>query len=170
MVLAPRFAVPEADDSAFESAAIVLRTSHTFDAPIERVWAALDGDRAWSWLPFGCGVRYDDPQRRAGMEREMGTVAGPWRFLWIQRERFWRYEPPNRITYSATAGTWPLLNLWAEDYTLRSVPGGCTVDWTVAITPRFIGQLPLRWTQPLLRFVFTLGFRPGMRSLIARER
>ncbi|SIL89361.1 Polyketide cyclase / dehydrase and lipid transport [Mycobacteroides abscessus subsp. abscessus] len=123
-----------ADDSAFESAAIVLRTSHTFEVPRGQVWAALDSDHAWSWLPFGCGVRYDEPCRRVGMEREMGTVSAPWRFLWIQRERFWRYEAPHRLTYSAVAGTWPLLQLWAEDYVLTSTPGGCTVDWTVAIT------------------------------------
>ncbi|MUM19771.1 SRPBCC family protein [Mycobacterium sp. CBMA271] len=167
-MLAPRFAVPMADDSAFDSAAIVLRTRHTFDAPIGQVWAALDSDRAWSWLPFGCGVRYDEPVRRAGMEREMGTVSAPWRFLWIQRERFWRYEPPHRITYSAVAGTWPLLKLWAEDYVLTSVPGGCTLDWTVALTPRFFSWMPLRWLQPFLRVAFSWGIRPGLRSHIER--
>ncbi len=77
-MLAPKYRIPmSADDSAFESAAIVLRTSHTFDAPRGQVWAALDSDHAWSWLPFGCGVRYDEPCRRVGMEREMGTVAVP---------------------------------------------------------------------------------------------
>lgn len=165
-MLAPKYRIPPADDSAFESAAIVLRTSHTFDAPIGQVWAALDGDHAWSWLPFGCGVRYDEADRRVGMEREMGTVSAPWRFLWIQRERFWRHEPPHRITYGAVAGTWPLLELWAEDYVLTSVPGGCRLDWTVAITPRFVSRLPLRWLQPLLQLVFTWGIRPGLRSLI----
>ncbi|MFA4080667.1 SRPBCC family protein [Mycobacteroides salmoniphilum] len=167
-MLAPKCRVPMSDDSAFESAAIVLRTSHTFDVPLGQVWTALDSDRAWSWLPFGCGVRYDEPRRAVGMEREMGTVSVPWRFLWIQRERFWRYEPPHRITYSAVAGTWPLLKLWAEDYVLTSTLGGCTVHWTVAITPRFVSGLPLRWLQPLLRVVFAWGFRPGMRSLMAR--
>lgn len=166
-MLAPTCRVPMSDDSAFESAAIVLRTAHTFNVPLDQVWAALDSDHAWSWLPFGCGVRYDEPRRSVGMEREMGTVSEPWRFLWIQRERFWRYEPPHRITYSAVAGTWPLLKLWAEDYVLTPTPGGCTVHWTVAITPRFLSALPLRWLQPLLRVVFAWGFRPGMRSLIA---
>ncbi|ETZ95876.1 polyketide cyclase / dehydrase and lipid transport family protein [Mycobacteroides abscessus MAB_030201_1061] len=162
----PTCPIPVADDSAFESAAIVLRTSHTFDAPVGQVWAALDSDHAWSWLPFGCGVRYDEPDRRAGMEREMGTVSAPWRFLWIQRERFWRYDPPHRITYSAVAGTWPLLKLWAEDYVLTGTPDGCVLEWTVAITPRFVSWMPLRWLQPLLRAVFTWGMRPGLRSLI----
>ncbi|WP_394327106.1 hypothetical protein [Mycobacteroides abscessus] len=40
-MLAPTCPIPVADDSAFESAAIVLRTSHTFDAPVGQVWAAL---------------------------------------------------------------------------------------------------------------------------------
>ncbi|MBB4852793.1 hypothetical protein HNP40_000159 [Mycobacteroides chelonae] len=165
-MLAPKCLIPVADDTAFESAAIVLRTSHTFPVPIGQVWAALDSDHAWSWLPFGCGVRYDESQRRVGMEREMGTVSAPCRFLWIQRERFWRYEPPHRITYGAVAGTWPLLKLWAEDYVLTSVPEGCVLEWTVALTPRFVSWLPLRWLQPLLRAVFAWGIRPGLRSLI----
>lgn len=115
---------------------------------------------------FGCGVRYDEPDRCAGMEREMGTVSAPWRFLWIQRERFWRYDPPHRITYCAVAGTWPLLKLWAEDYVLTGTADGCVLEWTVAITPRFVSWMPLRWLQPLLRAVFTWGLRPGLRSLI----
>ncbi len=60
--------IPMSDDSAFESAAIVLRTAHTFNLPLGQVWTALDSDQTWSWLPFGCGVRYDELRRAVGME------------------------------------------------------------------------------------------------------
>ncbi len=45
-ILAPKCRIPMSDDSAFESAAIVLRTAHTFNVPVGQVWTALDSDRA----------------------------------------------------------------------------------------------------------------------------
>ncbi len=164
-----QFPIRDVDDAVFDRAAIVLRTTHDFAATPSAVWSALDGDQAWTWLPFGCGVEYDEPVRRVGMERGMGCVTAPWRFIWIQRERFWRYEPGSRITYSAYSASWPLLHEWAENYTLIPNPaGGTRIEWTVALTPRFVSWLPLTWLQPPLRMIFTLGFRPGMRRLIAR--
>lgn len=166
-MLAPKYRIPmSADDSAFESAAIVLRTSHTFEVPRGQVWAALDSDHAWSWLPFGCGVRYDEPCRRVGMEREMGTVSAPWRFLWIQREILAVRGAASAHLLSGGRNLAPVAavgrGLRADQHSgrlHRRLDGGDN--------PRFVSGLPLRWLQPLLRVVFAWGFRPGMRSLIA---
>ncbi|EFV13163.1 SRPBCC family protein [Segniliparus rugosus] len=164
-----QFAIAPGDDSTFETAAIVLRTAHDFQEPPDDVWAVLDGDQAWTWLPL-CGVRYDQSPHGPGSTREMGTVRAPWRFLWIQRERFWRFEPGQRISYAAYSGSWPLLKAWAEDYTLVPLPsGGTRIVWTVAFTPVLLDLLPLRWTKVFLEPIFTLGFRPGMKAQLRRR-
>ncbi|MFI1919236.1 SRPBCC family protein [Nocardia sp. NPDC020380] len=155
------------DDSVFDTAALVFTTEYEFDAPPSAVWTALDDDHAWKWLPFpGVGVRYDSPDRGEGVVREMGSVFAPWRFGWVEREHFWRYEPGKRITFGVVSGNWSqylLVRQYAEDVTFDEIPGGTKVVWTVAVTPR----LPLRfatWFPPVWKIAYRIGFGPGMRK------
>ncbi|MET9492908.1 SRPBCC family protein [Nocardia sp. NPDC006630] len=149
------------DDSVFNSAALVFTIEGTFDAPVQAVWTAIDDDRAWSWLPFpGVGVQYDSPARGVGVVREMGSVFAPWRFLWVEREHFWRYEPNQRITFGVVSGNWMqylLVRQYAEDKTFADLGDGRTkVVWTVAVTPR----LPLRfstWFPSVWRTAYRFG-------------
>ncbi|MEV6279682.1 SRPBCC family protein [Nocardia sp. NPDC051832] len=134
------------DDTVFDTARLVIDVEHTFTAPRSAVWAVLDGTDAWSWLPFpGCGVRYHSPERGAGVVREMGSVAGPWRVLWVERERFWRHQPGERITFGVISGNWMqylLVRQYAENMSFTdTAAGGTRVVWTIAVTPRF----PLRF-------------------------
>ncbi|MFE3193581.1 SRPBCC family protein [Nocardia sp. NPDC059240] len=149
------------DDSVFDSAALVFTIESTFDAPVRAVWTAIDDDRAWSWLPFPrLGVRYDSAARGVGVVRDMGSVFEPLRFLWVEREKFWRYEPDRRITFGVVSGNWMqylLVRQYAEDMTFADLGADRTkLVWTVAVTPR----LPLRfstWFPPLWRTAYRIG-------------
>lgn len=159
----------------FESAAIVVRTTHHFDNSSDQVFDALDSDQAWTWLAPRCGVDYlasahDGGDRGVGMVREMGTVRSPLRWVWRQRERFVTYEPGRRLTFFAMAATLPVLRQWAEDYVIEAdTADSCTLTWTVALTPAYVGRLPLRWTQPILRPIFAVSVRPGLKRLVRRR-
>ncbi|WP_405136588.1 SRPBCC family protein [Nocardia sp. NBC_01388] len=151
-------AVQPVDDSVLDTAALVFTIERVIDAPLQAVWDAVDGDRAWSWLPFpGVGVRYDSPARGAGVVREMGSVFGISRMLWVEREKFWRYEPNRRITFGVVSGNWLqylLVRQYAEDMRFADLGnGGTKVEWTIAVTPR----LPLRfstWAPPVWRAAY----------------
>ncbi|QIS04102.1 SRPBCC family protein [Nocardia brasiliensis] len=165
-------AVTPVDDSVFDTAALVFTVEQTLDAPRWAVWTALDDDQAWRWLPIPCtGVRYDSPERGAGVIREMGSVFAPLRVLWVERERFWRYEPNERITFGVVSGNWMqylLVRQYAEDMTFTELgPDRTRLVWTVAVTPR----LPLRfsvWFPPVWRAAYRLaGVGPVFRRRVA---
>ncbi|MFI9402119.1 SRPBCC family protein [Nocardia sp. NPDC052316] len=165
-------AVQPVDDSVFDTAALVFTVESVFDAPRWAVWTALDDDHAWRWLPIPrTGVRYDSPARGAGVIREMGSVFAPLRVLWVERERFWRYEPQRRITFGVVSATWLqylLVRQYAENMTFDDVGADRTkVAWTVAVTPR----LPLRfatWFPPLWRVAYRIaGLGPLFRRRVA---
>lgn len=171
-----RFEIPaEYSADVWTSAPILVRTHHTFRAPAAEVFAALDSDEAWRWLGPCVGVEYLQPAeggstRGVGMVREMGSVRRPLRWVWRQRERFVRYEVNRRLTFYAFAGSWPLLRLWAEDYQIESTgPNSAALTWTVAWAPMVLDRLPLHWTQPVMRLVFTVSFRYGLRRLIRQR-
>jgi len=166
-------AVGPVDDSVFDTARLVFTVERTIDAPRSAVWSVIDGDDAWSWLPApGVGVRYDSPARGTGVVREMGSVFGPWRSLWVERERFWRYEPGERITFGVVSGNWMqylLVRQYAENMEFSDAgPEHTKVVWTMAVTPRW----PLRfatWFPALWRWAYrTVGLNSGI-SRRARE-
>lgn len=156
-------------------AAIVVRTVHRFDLPASDVFGALDGDSAWRWLAPTCGVDYlaaaaDGSPRGVGVVREMGSVRRPLRWVWRQREVFTGYEKNRQMTYYASHASWPLLRLWAEDYRIEPTSAdSCVLTWTVSTTPVLLGRFLLRWTVPLLRPIFILSIRPGLRRLARRS-
>ncbi|WP_194820214.1 SRPBCC family protein [Nocardia sp. XZ_19_385] len=149
------------DDSVFDSAALVFTVERIFDAPVQAVWTALDDEHAWKWLPIPrSGVHYDAPARGAGVVREMGSVFAPLRFLWVEREKFWRYEPNQRITFGVVSGNWSqylLVRQYAEDMTFADIGDGRTrLVWTVAVTPRLAVRFAT-WFPPLWRAAYSLG-------------
>lgn len=158
-----------------DDAAIVVRTQHDFEYPSHVVFEAIDSDEAWRWLAPCCGVEYltpaDDGGRRGvGMTRYMGAVRRPLRWVWRQHEVFVAYEPGRRVKYEATHATWPLLRLWVEEYVVEpTASGACRLTWTVWWTPIGIGGLPLRWSEPVMRRIFAVSLRPGLRRLVRRR-
>lgn len=169
-VLTRQWSSPSSDESAFQTASLVFATEYVFAASPEEVWDLLDSEVMFEWLPFpGVGVAYPSRERGVGVVREMGTVGRPFRFLWIQREEFWRHERPRRMSYNAVSGNWMytlLVRNYAEDITLSGAPGGGTkLTWTVATTLRY----PLRFTKymkPIWRLAYRLNFgRPVAKRL-----
>ncbi|GAB2532920.1 SRPBCC family protein [Nocardia heshunensis] len=165
-------AQPAVDDTVFDTAALVITVEGVFDAPVQAVWTAIDDDRAWSWLPAPCvGVIYPSEARGVGVVREMGSVFAPLRSVWVEREKFWRYVPNERITFGVVSGNWSqflLVRLYAEDMTFADLGDGRSkVVWTIAVTPR----LPLRfstWFPPLWRGAYRLvGIGPLFRRRVA---
>ncbi|MFE6861614.1 SRPBCC family protein [Nocardia sp. NPDC057668] len=162
--------VPAVDDTLFDTAALVFTVQRDFDAPVHAVWTAIDDDHAWKWLPFpGLGVIYDSPARGVGVIREMGSVFGPFRVLWVEREKFWRYVPNQRITFGVVSGNWMqylAVRQYGEDKTFTDLGNGRTrVVWKVAVTPR----LPLRfstWFPPVWRTAYRIG---GIGPLFTRR-
>ncbi len=158
-----------------DSAAIVVKTVHSFEFTADEVFEAIDSDEAWRWLAPCCGVQYltnshAGERRGTGMTRYMGAVRRPLRWVWRQHEVFTAYEAGRRIKYEATLATWPLLRLWVEEYVVEPTsPTSCSLTWTVWWTPILIGRLPLGWTEPIMRWVFTLSIRPGLRRLVRRR-
>lgn len=169
-VLHKQFSAIPVGDSTFGTASLVFTVTKSFDAPVEAVWTAIDDDHAWKWLPFpGVGVRYDSPERGAGVVREMGSVFGIVRPLWVEQEQFWRYEPQRRITFGVISGNWMqylLVREYAENMDFaRNDTGGTDVMWTVAVTPR----LPFRFVK-FVPAVWRLAYRQvGIGPLFARR-
>ncbi|NMN95516.1 SRPBCC family protein [Antrihabitans stalactiti] len=165
-----RPAATEVDDATIANASLTFTVRRTFDASVEAVWEAIDDDHAWEWLPFpGVGVRYDSPERGVGVIREMGSVHGIVRALWVERERFWRYEPQERITFGVVSGTWIqylLVREYAENMEFApNSSGGTDVKWDVAVTLR----LPLRFTK-YAPAVWRLAYREVGLGLLMQRR
>ncbi|MDO3650653.1 SRPBCC family protein [Nocardia mangyaensis] len=162
---------PPIDESVFDHASLVFKTHYTFDVPPARVWRILDGERMFEWLPFpGVGVSYESAERGVGVVREMGSIAKPFRGLWIQREQFWSHEEARRISYGAISGTWMyVLLVWhyTEEMTLVDTSvGGTDLTWTVAVAPR----LPLRvGTLPIFAPLWRLNYRTSLRGPMTRR-
>lgn len=138
----------DVSDATIANASLTFTVRRSLDASVEAVWEAVDDDHAWEWLPFpGVGVRYDSPERGVGVVREMGSVHGIVRALWVERERFWRYEPYQRITFGVVSGNWLqylLVREYAENMEFApNSTGGTDVTWDIAVTPR----LPFRFSK-----------------------
>ncbi len=160
------------DDSTLTSASLVFTVRTTVDAPVEAVWQAFDDDHAWQWLPFpGVGVRYPSPDRGVGVVREMGSVHGIVRALWVEHERFWRYEPLERITFGVVSGNWMqymLVREYAENMDFApNRAGGTEVVWTVAVTPRLLLRFA-KYAPGLWRLAYTyVGLGPAFTRRVA---
>jgi hypothetical protein len=69
--------------------------------------------------------------------------------LVVARERYYRWEPGRRQTFSAVQATVPALRRLAEDYVLEGTPGGSRLVWTVAVEPHPGLRFILRLTNPV---------------------
>ncbi|MFG1790640.1 SRPBCC family protein [Nocardia sp. NPDC049149] len=130
-----------------DKAALVVTVEHTFDATPEQVWAALDTNGLYSWLPLVNGMRYPNGDRGVGATRVFdGTlVAGV--------EEVVARDEGRRIALTATKSSVPfVMKSIAEEYVLTPTDAGATtLTWTLAVHPRFGGLLPLQIFAPLAR-------------------
>ncbi|KAA0022823.1 SRPBCC family protein [Antrihabitans cavernicola] len=127
------FALNESSDETFETAA--SRFTHVVDvpAPRERVWEALAADDAIvAWSPLVTGIEWLTPRPfGVGTSRIItlghGAVA--------LRERFYRWDEGERMTFTVDAASRPGFENFAEDLKLEDEGNGTTLTWTFVSTP-----------------------------------
>ncbi|MFI9405478.1 SRPBCC family protein [Nocardia sp. NPDC052316] len=129
------------------TAGFVVTTAHTFDASPERVWAALDTNGFFSWLPLINGMRYPDQDRGVGATRVFDG------FLVAGAEQVVAREEGHRLALTATTSSVPFaVKSIAEEYVLSPTDSGATtLTWTLAAQPRLGWLLPYQLFAPLAR-------------------
>ncbi|KAA8890462.1 SRPBCC family protein [Nocardia colli] len=138
-----------------DKAAFVVTAEQTFDAEPGRVWAALDTNGLFSWLPLINGMRYRDGARGVGSTRVFDglLVAG--------EEQVIAREEGHRLALTATKSSVPfVMKSIAEEYVVRPTDSGATtLTWTLAVHPRLGGLLPVQMFAPLARPVARWSLR-----------
>ena len=122
-----------ADETFLETAP--YRHSYPVDLPVapEQVWAALTSDAslaAWQ-LPVKSLTWTSSRPFGVGTTREV-VLSG--QSLSI-RERFFRWQDGERMSFYATECNRKLLRRFAEDYVVEARPGGSRFTWTIATEP-----------------------------------
>ena len=139
------------DDSFFDQAPIVVRSTVELDASPTEVWEALGSDRMWSWLPAVVDqLRWLSPRPLTqGAVRTLRVAHA-----FTIEEHFYRWDEPRRASFHVTSSTRPTLNALAEDFLLEPTPTGTRLTWTMALDPR--PSIP----RPLGRLLSVI-LRPG---------
>ncbi|MEU4453282.1 SRPBCC family protein [Nocardioides sp. NPDC023903] len=119
-----------ADDDFLGTARAATTKVLDVDVPVETLWAALAADDAVvSWGPGATKTRWVG-QRPYGVgtvrEVTMGGVA-------TVREKFYRWDENQRMTFAVAESTRPGIRRFAEDYVVESTPTGSRLTWTVAV-------------------------------------
>jgi uncharacterized protein YndB with AHSA1/START domain len=134
----------------------VARVSQNYDAPPERVFAALSEHERLDEVFPAKVVRIrdgDDDRDGVGSSRRV-TIAGPLGFV----ETITAYEPPHRIVYRVTKGS-PLRH---HEGTLRFAPvagGGTRLTYEVSM------ESPIPGFTALLKAVLERTLAAGLRKL-----
>ncbi|MFC9432914.1 SRPBCC family protein [Nocardia sp. NPDC057030] len=138
-----------------DRAAFVVTAEQTFDAEPAEVWAALDTNGLFSWLPLINGMRYRDGARDVGSTRVFDglLVAG--------EEQVITRDAGHRLALTATKSSVPfVMKSIAEEYVLSTTDSGATtLTWTLAVQPRFGRLLPVQMFAPLARPVARWSLR-----------
>jgi hypothetical protein len=148
-----RFKVRMVGPEYFESVASFAASAEiTVSAPVEKVWSQVSQGEYLDALPFVSGPR------RSGDEL---TTRTP---LLALTETVVRSEQLREFVAIGTGLSVPLtLSSFGERWLFDTEGEHVRVRWTVALTPRWIGWLPLRWTafavRPFLKFVLAATIR-----------
>lgn len=128
---------------AIEGAALTARCVREFDVPAERLFDALTSEAMYGWIPLVRGIRYRDGTRGVGAVRDFRLVVGS------ATEEFVHWESGKRAVYAITEAPLPGLALLVEDYHVEHLsPRQSSLTWSVGMTPRLVGRVPLRWLAP----------------------
>ena len=118
--------------------------------PAETLWAALSADDAVvSWGPGVTTTRWVGQRPYGvGTVREV-TVGG----VATVREKFYRWDENERMTFAVVESSRPGIRRFAEDYVVEPTPTGSRLTWTVAVeVARGAGP-----TAPLVRGLLSLA-------------
>ncbi|MFF0634047.1 SRPBCC family protein [Nocardia sp. NPDC004151] len=145
-----RFPLTPTDDTFLTTAA--HRYVHVVDLPgsPQAVWQLLIADDALaSWSAAVTSVEWLSPRPfRAGTTRVV-TLGGVVSLL----ERFYRWEPGSRMTFTVDAASIPGLKHFAEDIRLEPISTGTRLTWTFALEGTPALRPLLTAASPLQRYV-----------------
>lgn len=147
-----RFGATHAAPGFFDKgAAFAVTAQITVSGPVERVWAQVAQGGYLDGLPLVAGPT------RAG---DLLTYRTP---LLALSEKV-VHEDGQEFVAIGTGLSVPLtLKSFGERWRLSADKDKVVVQWTVALTPRWIGWLPLRWTafvvRPVLKAVLGIAIR-----------
>ena len=148
-----RFKVQMVGPTYFDSeASFAVSAEIAVSAPVEKVWSRVFEGDYLDALPFISGPT------RSGDDL---TTRTP---LLALSEKVVRSEELRELVAIGTGLSVPLiLSSFGERWEFDTEAGHVRVRWTVALTPRWIGWLPLRWTafavRPFLKFVLAATIR-----------
>lgn len=139
----------ESDDEFLRAAPFRFAHTVTVPAPADSVWRVLTADDALtSWARGITGAQWTGARPfGVGTTRTVTIGHG----LAALRERFYRWDETERMTFTAEAASRPGLRRFAEDISLEPWAGGTRVTWTFAVeaAPRLAPLL--RAGRPMFR-------------------
>ena len=120
-------------DDFLDAAPFRYVTTIDVPAPPDETWTALTAnDTLVSWSPLVSGLRWTTSRPfGVGTTREVTLLK-----LITARERYYRWEPGRRKTFTAIQVTVPGLRGLAEDYVVERTPHGSRFIWTLALEPQ----------------------------------
>ena len=153
-----RFQCHPVDAAFFDNAPMRFVNSVDLDANPRDVFAILADAGTWpQWFP-GMHKATWTSERRGGVGSER-TVALTMLTL---DEKFFRWQPEQRLSFYVTAQSQPLVHALAEDYLLDELSATRTrLTYRVAMQPRIV----LRLGDPLARAHFDSMFRKACGGL-----
>ena len=153
------FTLAHAEPSFAKWAPFRLEYSASVPGTPREVFDVLADDQSWHrWFPSLEEVRWTSappPGRGSTREVQLELVS--------LRERFTIWEPAERMAFSVSSMTLPLVNRMMEDYKLRPTRDHqqTRLEWLVYYEPRG----PLRPLRPVLEPVFDWMFKRALGNL-----
>ncbi|MEU9805206.1 SRPBCC family protein [Mycobacterium sp. NPDC050853] len=143
---------PDVDAYFDKGATWAATVETTVPAPAEHVWQQLSAGDYLGAVPFVTGPHI------AGLDLSYRAV------LIALSERIVRNDPAKELVAVGTGLSIPLLlTSFGERWVILSEGANTKVQWTVALTPQWIGWFPLRWTafvvRPFMRAVLKMAIR-----------
>ncbi|MGH3726065.1 MAG: SRPBCC family protein [Mycobacterium sp.] len=147
-----RFSAVQASQGFFDKGASFAVTAQiTVPGPVERVWALVAQGGYLDGWPLITGPT------RAG---DVLTVRTP---LLALSEKVVHEDGEEFVAIGTGLSVPIVLKSFGERWRLAADKDKVVVQWTVALTPRWIGWLPLRWTafavRPFLTEILALALR-----------
>lgn len=157
----PAYPLRHVDDAFLTDAPLVVRSTVRLDAAPSAVWAALDSDRMWSWLPVVDRLEWRSPRPHGPGAIRRLRLGG----LVTVDEEFYRWDEERRATFRVVGQSRKVLDALIEDFALEPHGTGTALTWTMAAAPLKGAGLPLGLLAPLLRPGNTLALS-GIRTLL----
>ncbi|MGL6234387.1 MAG: SRPBCC family protein [Segniliparus sp.] len=135
----------------FEKGSFRTTAKVKFRHPVEKVWQAFTGERAFNWIPGVKGVHY------VGVPGE-GAIRYLKTLPLAVGEKVVQFDEGKLFGYTGTGASLPVLKHMASQYTFEPTKrGGTQLTWKLALTPKLVGFLPLWLAAPFVKPFLKLG-------------